>query len=105
MENSFTSRDISVIVKACSRSCVKKIKIGDLEIEFNGYIIDNTPFAYEADTKPNSQLVENQTHMDFSEEVNDQLEDDLLISDPSAWEAQQLGERSDNDRVRYIKAK
>ena len=87
MESSnFTAKDISVIIKACKSSGVKSLNYNGLDLSFD--ILGDAPEVITM-LASDSQKIEN-NHQEIEEDESQELRDlelqNLMISDPVAYE-------------------
>ena len=82
-----TSTEICDIIKACGESGVELLKYKGLHISFNEKpVVTEVPvYSYEPINVANStQLPDNETNVPLEVDAEDL--DEIMITDPSAWE-------------------
>lgn len=95
------SEDLVTIINACGKNGVNSIKIGEIEIEFNGFV-KVLESDYPNMVEPVDKIAVTDPNFAAQEEAEQEIEEteNLMIMDPARWEEKLMKdelEDSDNN--------
>lgn len=81
------NKDIVKIIEACGKNGVSQIKMGDIEITFNGLVIQTEKdYPVKVGQVGNNVQVDPNLKMQEQYEMANEEDEHLLITDPAAYE-------------------